>query len=116
MSDTPVEIPTRQDLRAKIEFVSVRRTEQKVSGGVNVEEVFYRESDKTYWQARYLASNSGYVGDKLGDGYCDPSELVQVKPPEGVAETPEGKLVDGETLDYTPIVRIELAPEIEDTK
>jgi hypothetical protein len=80
MSGTPIKAPTRLELLAGIGTESVRRVEEKASGGEHVIEVFLRESDTTYWQACYFVSDNGYINGLVNSEYCNPAEITQVMP------------------------------------
>ena len=86
MSDTPIEAPSRQEIRDEIGFVSVHRT---VGGdncnGDDVTEIFRREYDNTYWQVCYFISDDGYVNGLRNSEYCNPARITHVKPVQVVA-------------------------------
>jgi hypothetical protein len=96
MSDTPIEVPTRQQLKDEIGFKAVSREDRAERCGDSVTAVFRRDCDDTYWQARYNVSSDGFINDLAGGEYCEPVRVVQVTP----------TLV--ETTMYSPVGRTSL--------
>ena len=86
MSDTPIEAPTRQQLKDEIGFVSVRRKVDDSRGGDDVTEVFRRECDNTYWQVCYFISDDGFLNglQSVGHHCCNPVEITHVRPTQVV--------------------------------
>jgi hypothetical protein len=85
VSDTPIEAPTRQEIRDEIGFAFVRDAVEAACGGEYVTKVFRREYDNTYWQVCYFISDDGYVNGLHDSEYCNPAEITHVYPVEVVA-------------------------------
>ncbi len=86
MSDTPIEAPTRQQLKDGVGFVSVRRkVGDDARGGDDVAEIFRRECDNSYWQVCYFISDDGYVDGLASVPYCEPARVTHVKPAQVTA-------------------------------
>lgn len=80
--------PTCDELLEEVGFESVKRdVDDSWRHGVRVSQVFRRESDGTYWRAKYRLST---------DGECD--ELR-----EGIAKITQVKPVAVSTINYEPV-------------
>jgi hypothetical protein len=77
----PIEAPTRQQLRDEVGFKIVQSDlDDDCYCGDTTVAIYVRESDGTYWQARYNISSDGFINDLEGGEYCQPVEVTQVKP------------------------------------